>query len=146
MLLRGKSLYPELELKNKDINNRLEKNKYDVIILFTVLACIENNNAQKKLILNIFNALKKNGMIYVCDLLLNEDTRNINRYEKYKNKYSNYGTWELKGGGIIRHHNKKWIKYLLGLFKTLEYNEIQCKTMNGNLTNIFSYFGKKHLK
>ena len=83
------------------------------------------------------------NIIYINDFLLNNDSRNLERYNRYHAKYTNYGTFELENGAVLRHHTKKWINELLKGFKTLEYCETQFKTMNKNISNAFFYFGKK---
>jgi len=143
MILRGHRLFPEIKMEVMHDDYKLPNDYFDAVILFAVLTCIENNDEQKNLIANIFNTLNKNGIIYISDFLLNNDPRNLERYNKYQAKYTNYGTFELENGAILRHHAKKWLNELLKDFKTIEYGETQFKTMNRNTSNAFLYFGKK---
>ena len=66
-----------------------------------------------QIINEIYRVLKPGGIIYINDFLLNEDKRNKERYEKYKDKYGVYGAFELSEGGRFRHHTEKWIDELL---------------------------------
>ena len=57
-------------------------------------------------------------------------------------KYNTYGVFELKDGGILRHHTEKYIKDLLTNFEELEYRTTKFKTVSGNISNGFYYIGK----
>ena len=75
--------------------------------------------------------------------MLNNDERNLNRYNEFKNKYNKYGVFELPEGAVCRHHDKEWIKELLKDFKKKIFKEIEYTTMNGNKSNGFYYIGEK---
>lgn len=144
MIKRGKEQYPYLDLhvKNSDIID-MPDNSVDCVILFAVLTCIIKENEQKQLIEEIHRVLKPNGILYINDYLLNTDERNISRYEEFKNKYKQYGIFELPEGGVFRHHSKEWIIKLLKDFETIKLQELVFTTMNGHKSNAFYYFGKK---
>lgn len=142
MIKRGKLQYPYLNLKAENTTN-LKDNSFDAVILFAVLTCIKDNAEQIKLISEIKRILKDGGILYVNDFLLNSDERNIKRYKKYENVYGTYGVFKLPEGGILRHHDEKWIKKLLCEFSPLCYNHVTFKTMNGHTSNGFYYIGKK---
>jgi ubiquinone/menaquinone biosynthesis C-methylase UbiE len=144
MIERGKKEYPQLDLrisKNNVIN--CYSNTVDMVILFAVLTCIIENEIQKSLINEIHRILKPGGYIYINDFLLNTDKRNVERYDKFVDKYKNYGTFELSEGAILRHHDKKWIKQLTGIFDEYVNETITFKTMNGNKSVGIKYIGKK---
>jgi SAM-dependent methyltransferase len=144
MIDRGKLQYPYINFQIME-NNEIpyHDNTFDCVILFAVLTCIIGNREQEKIISEIHRVLKSKGIIYISDYLLNTDQRNIDRYEKYKDKYENYGTFEIEGTGIVRHLNNTWIKQLITSFKKINYVEVIHTTMNGNKANGFYFIGQK---
>lgn len=144
LIERGKNLYPNLTLRiqhTEDID--LPDNSVNAVILFAVLTCIIDDNAQKHLLSEIKRVLKPNGIIYINDFLLNSDERNLNRYEKYLKKYKTYGVFELPEGAILRHHSLDYIKELVVGFKKLEFKEVTYTTMNRHKSNGFFFIGQK---
>ena len=120
----------------------LPDNSVDNVILLAVLTCIADDKNQENLISEIHRVLKKDGIIYINDFLLNNDERNLKRYNEYKDKYNKYGVFELPEGAICRHHDKQWIKKLLNDFDEIIFKDIEYTTMNGNKSNGFYYIGK----
>ena len=144
MIKRGKNLYPYLDLQTKKSDTiDFDDNSFDAVILFAVLTCIVNDNEQRFLIDEIFRVLKPGGILYVNDFLLNDDERNITRYQQYEKKYETYGIFELPEGAILRHHSKEWIQNLLNQFTKEKSEELTFITMNGHKSNGFYYFGRK---
>lgn len=145
LVTRGKNLYPNLNLCIKPTENiDFQDNSMDAVILFAVLTCIIDNNAQKYLLSEIKRVLKPNGIIYINDFLLNNDERNLNRYEKYLKKYGTYGVFELPEGAILRHHSLDYIKKELVVgFKELDFKEVTYTTMNGHKSNGFFFIGRE---
>ena len=144
MIERGKKNFPNLDLRIKYTEKiDMPDNSVDSVILFAVLTCIVKNIEQKQLIEEIHRVLKPNGILYINDYLLNIDERNVSRYKEYKNKYNEYGVFELPEGGIFRHHSKEWIIELLKDFDTVKFKDLIFTTMNGHKTNGFYYIGRK---
>ena len=77
------------------------------------------------------------------DFLLNSDARNIERYEKYLDRYGTYGVFELPEGAVLRHHAEEYLRELLRDFTQLRYEHLTFTTMNGNRSNGFYYIGRK---
>jgi len=109
--------------------------------LFAVITGNYRSEDQIKLVNNIREILKPGGIISVNDFLLNDDQRNLERYEYYREKYGVYGVFELPDGGVVRHHTKEWIMELLQGFTQLHYTETEFTTMNGNISKGFVYLG-----
>ena len=144
MIERAKNINSDIDFRvmnNSKID--LPDNSVDSIILLAVLTCIVEDKEQENLISEIHRVLKKDGVIYINDFLLNNDERNLNRYNEFKNKYNKYGVFELPEGAVCRHHDKEWIKKLLIDFNKIIFQEIEYTTMNGNKSNGFYYIGKK---
>lgn len=144
MIERAKNINSDIDFRvmnNSKID--LPDNSVDSVILLAVLTCIVEDKEQENLISEIHRVLKKDGVIYINDFLLNNDERNLNRYNEFKNKYNKYGVFELPEGAVCRHHDKEWIKKLLIDFNKIIFQEIEYTTMNGNKSNGFYYIGKK---
>lgn len=146
MIKRGNKMFPYLDLRVQESDSiDFADESVDAVILFAVLTCICDDDAQEKLISEIMRVLKPNGIIYVNDFLLNTDERNLKRYDEFKNKYT-YGVFELPEGAVCRHHDIERVEKLLSAFKKLAFERLTFTTMNGHKSNGFFYFGQKEIK
>ncbi|WP_312831898.1 class I SAM-dependent methyltransferase [Sedimentibacter saalensis] len=143
MIQRGARQFPHLDLRvKKEASIDLPDNSVDAVILFAVLTCIHNNEEQEALITEIRRVLKKDGILYMNDFLLNTDERNAARYQKFQEKYGNFGVFELPEGAVCRHHSEEWVNELLVDFNTLQYEHLAFTTMNGHISNGFYFIGQ----
>ncbi len=115
----------------------------DAALLFAVLTCIPDSNAQRRQMAEIMRVLRPGGLLYISDLLINDDQRNRERYEHFAETYKCYGVFELPEGVVVRHHRQEWIDDLTNPFIRLEYEPFSVRTMNGNLSAAFQYLGRK---
>lgn len=144
MIKRGLKLYPQLNLiKNNGETLPFQGDKFDAVLLIGVLTSNFVTAEQENLIAEISRVLKKNGVLYISDFILNDDERNLKRYDRYKDKYEIYGVFELPEGLILRHHTQQHILKLTSSFNTLIFEKTIYETMNGNKSNGFYYIGKK---
>ncbi len=144
MIKRGHNEYPHLNLQTLKNNNiPYKQDVFDAIILFAVFTCIPTNEGQRALINEISRVLLPDGIIYISGYWLQSNKLNLDRYEKYKDKYGVYGVFELPEGAIVRHHDKFWILSLLRNFTTVNMLDIEVTTMNGNSSLGFQYLGRK---
>src|SRR5271157_6400357 len=97
----------------------LQKHSVNLVILFAVLTCIPRNEDQRDLLREIRRALCPDGLLYISDLLLNDDPRNLKRYDRYAEEYGTFGIFELPDGAVVRHHQKEWIEELTTSFDQL---------------------------
>ena len=143
MIRRGKNLYPYLDLRVKASEAvDLPDASVDAVILFAVLTCIIKDGEQRALIDEIKRVLRPGGILYVNDFLLNDDERNLRRYEQFADEYGCYGVFRLPEGAEVRHHSRSWIEDLLSGFEQKEFQPLTFITMNGNKSNGFCYIGK----
>lgn len=143
MIKRGKREYPHLNLiSNPDGKIVFSDNSFDVVILFGVLTCVPDDASQKILIENIKRVLKSNGIIYVCDFLINDGIKRKIFYKKHQKDFGTYGTFRTYDGAIVRHHKEEHIYNLLSDFEQSEYKKYVFATMNGNKSNGFGFIGK----
>ena len=143
MIVRGRAAYPHLDLCVKRSAEKIDlpDASADAVILFAVLTCVSSNAEQERMISEIRRVLCPGGILYVNDFLLNTDERNIARYEKFKDKYGEYGVFELPEGAVCRHHDEEHIKKLLRDFAELEYSRLTFTTMNGHKSKGFYFIG-----
>ena len=143
MIQRGKELYPHLDLQVKKSDTiDLPDESADAVILFAVLTCIIQDDAQRFLIDEIKRVLRPGGILYVNDFLLNDDERNLQRYAQFAEEYGCYGVFRLPEGAEVRHHDRSWVETLLSGFEQKEFQPLTFTTMNGNKSNGFCYIGK----
>lgn len=143
MLTRCRSEFPDLRLiQNSGQTIPLQRHSADLVLLLAVLTCIPRDKDQLAVLHEIARVLRPGGLVYISDLLLNDDARNRERYERFAQKYGAYGTFELPEGVLLRHHRKEWIEELTNPFKQLEYEPFVVSTMNGNRSAAFQYLGQ----
>ena len=143
MIARGKKLYPQLVMEKNEGKLPFDDDTFDAVLLLAVLTCIIEDEDQKKLINEILRVLKDNGIFYINDFMINEDKRNIKRYNKYKDKYGKYGVFVLPEGAVVRHHTKDHIFEITKDFHAIVFEPVIYTTMNGNKSNGFYYIGEK---
>ena len=107
------------------------------ILLFAVLTCIPSNQGQIDLIEMLNNKLKPNGILYISDYYLQNDSTEMERYSHLNEDQNNYGIFSLPEGATFRHHTKEWISELTKGFKTLVEKPVEVKTMNGHAAMAF---------
>ncbi len=146
MIQRGQTLYPELDLRfNEDTQLPCPEHSVDVVLLLAVLTCIIDDADQIQLMKEFHRILRPGGILHVNDFLLNQDPESQKRYDRFASSYPHYGTFEIDNGGVVRHHDEKWVQQLFqeSGFSTIAYESTTFMTMNGNLRRGFRYFGRK---
>jgi SAM-dependent methyltransferase len=142
MLARCRAKLPDVRLvRNERQTIPLEKHSVDLVLLFAVLTAIPGDEEQRALLSEIRRVLRPGGLLYISDFLLNHDPRNLERYERYAEKYGTYGIFELPEGVVLRHHRREWIEELTHSFNQMEFELFEATTMNGNQSNAFQYLG-----
>jgi SAM-dependent methyltransferase len=116
---------------------------FDAVVLFSVLTCIVDDEAQRAVVREIERALRPGGIVYISDILLQEDDRNRERYETGVRAFGTYGVFELEPGVRFRHLPRAWVEELMSVFTPVDFVEIDVKTMNGNPARAFQYWGAK---
>jgi SAM-dependent methyltransferase len=144
MIDRGRRLHPYLDLRKNDGSILpFDDGTFHAVLLIAVLTCIAESDGQSRLISEIERVLKDDGILYINDYLLNTDQRNIERYDKTKEKYGVYGIFELPEGAVVRHHTPERIFDITAGFDRLVFETVVYTTMNGNKSNGFYYIGRK---
>lgn len=144
MLRRARRELPNsILIRNDGKNLPIKSATIDAVLLFAVLTCIPNDNDQQVLVRELERVLRPGGLLYISDLLVNDDLRNRERYEKFAERYKCYGVFELPEGLVVRHHQKAWIEELTSSFDQIESEPFTVTTMNGNSSSAFQYLGRK---
>lgn len=105
----------------------------DAVLLLAVLTCIPTDDGQRRLIAELARVLRPGGLLYVSDLLLQTDQRNLARYRQHADRYGEYGVFETADGAVCRHHRAEWLhELLLDRFAVVDTREIAVETMNAN--------------
>ncbi|WP_234330132.1 class I SAM-dependent methyltransferase [Streptomyces acidiscabies] len=98
---------------------------FDLVLLFAVLTCVPDDDAQHLLIAGLRRVLKPGGLLYVSDLLLQDDVQSDARYERH-------GVFETSDGLLCRHHSPEQLAALLSAFDAVRSRTLPVPTMNGH--------------
>jgi len=144
MIAAARQRFPALTfLEVNSTRLPLADESVDAALLFTVLTCIPSDDEQRRVIREIGRVLRPDGLLYISDLWLQKDERNVDRYRRYQAKYGVYGIFELPEGVVLRHHTRQWIEQLTAQFALITVDEIVADTMNGHRAEAFQWFGRK---
>ncbi|WOX15216.1 class I SAM-dependent methyltransferase [Streptomyces sp. N50] len=134
MIERARHLHPTLHFTTLDAPPAWPSPgaAFDAVLLFAVLTCVPADEAQLRLITELHRILKPGGILYLSDLLLQDDERNRRRYDRYATRCATYGVFETDDGAVCRHHSRAWLTTLLSGFETLTTRTIAVPTMNGH--------------
>jgi SAM-dependent methyltransferase len=115
----------------------------DAVLLFAVLTSVPGDNGQRAIISEITRLLRSNGVLYISDMWLQSDSRNVERYVAGEKKHGVYGVFDLSDGVTVRHHDRAWLETLTKDFELLHLEDVPVQTMNGNPATAFQWFGRK---
>jgi ubiquinone/menaquinone biosynthesis C-methylase UbiE len=118
-------------------------NWVDGVLLFAVLTSVPTDEGQRAILSEITRVLRPQGVLYISDMFLQTDERNVERYIQYEKKYGIYGVFDLKDGATVRHHDRNWIDTLTKDYDRLALEEISVQTMNSHPATAFQWFGRK---
>ena len=145
MVAAAQQNFPAIEFEVLDDYRHvpLSDASVDAVLLFAVLTSVPTNNGQRAIISEITRLLRPNGILYISDMFLQTDSRNVERYIEGEKKHGIYGVFDLSEGVTVRHHDRSWIETLTGDFEVVSHEEIIVHTMNGNPAAAFQWFGRK---
>lgn len=144
MIAMARERYPSIRFEG--INSArlpLENSSVDAALLFSVLTCMPTDDGQRTIVDEISRVLRPGALLYISDLWLQTDERNLERYARGEDKYGTYGVFDLPEGVTVRHHDRRWIETLTGSFAPLALDDIDVITMNGNPAKAFQWFGRR---
>ena len=105
---------------------------FDLVMLVAVLTCVPEDEAQQSLVAELHRVLKPGGHLYVSDVLLQDDERNLHRYRRDAERFGTYGVFETGDGAVLRHHSRVRLDALLAGFTTTDSRIVPVTTMNGH--------------
>ena len=144
MIAAARARFPEItfaEVQSSTIP--LPDASVDAALLFSVLTCVPTNDGQQSLVAELRCVLRPGGLLYISDLWLQPDERNLTRYARDEAKYGTYGVFDLPEGVTVRHHDREWIETLTADFDRVALDDIEVVTMNGNPAKAFQWCGLK---
>jgi SAM-dependent methyltransferase len=142
MIAAARERFPEIAFEEiSSTGLPVADSSVDAALLFSVLTCVATDDGQRTIIDEIHRVLQPGGLLYISDLWLQTDERNVERYLRDEAKYGKYGVFDLPEGVTVRHHDPKWIEELTKGFEVVTIDEIDVITMNGNPANAFQWFG-----
>ena len=118
----------------------------DAALLIAVLTCIPTDDGQRRLIAELGRILRPGGLLYVSDLVLQTDPRNVARYRRHATAYGAYGIFETDDGAVCRHHDPAWLHtLLLDEFAVTATRELTVETMNAHPANALQLLARRPL-
>ncbi|OIJ63885.1 class I SAM-dependent methyltransferase [Streptomyces mangrovisoli] len=143
---RGRRLRPDLSFAVLESPPDLmyASASFDVVLLFAVLTCVPEEAAQRALIAELGRVLVPGGLLYVSDLLLQDDERNRGRYAAHARQFgAPYGVFATDDGAVCRHHDIAELRGLLSDFDTVDERRIEVATMNGHRSRAVQLLARK---
>jgi SAM-dependent methyltransferase len=142
MIAVARAQFPEITFQEiQSVTIPLADASVDGALLFSVLTCVPTDDGQRSIIAELRRVLRPGGLLYISDLWLQPDERNLTRYARDELKYGMYGVFDLPEGVTVRHHDPKWIATLTRDFEVVALDNIEVLTMNGNPAKAFQWFG-----
>ena len=143
---RGRQLRPDLRFAVLDSPPALThaSGSFDAILLFAVLTCIPDGDVQGALVDELNRVLAPGGLLYVSDLLWQDDERNRDRYEAHARQFGTpYGVFATDDGAVCRHHDIAELRTLLSDFDLVDERRIEVATMNGHRSQAVQLLARK---
>ncbi|HKN83982.1 MAG TPA: class I SAM-dependent methyltransferase [Pyrinomonadaceae bacterium] len=144
MVATARTRFPEITFQETQPSIiLLPDTSVDGALLLSVLTCVPTDDGQRAILRELQRVLRPGGLLYISDLWLQADERNLARYARDEAKYGIYGVFDLPEGVTVRHHDPKWIDTLTRDFTMAALDQIEVVTMNGNPAKAFQWFGLK---
>lgn len=146
LITRGRTLRPDLRFTVLESPPTLTyaSASVDVVMLFAVLTCVPNDSAQQALIAELIRVLAPGGLLYVSDMILQDDQRNRDRYAAHARQFGTpYGVFATGDGAVCRHHDLAELHALLSNVDLLEECLIEVTTMNGHRSQAVQLLARK---
>ena len=117
---------------------------FDVVLLFAVLTCVPDGDAQRALVAELHRVLSPGGLLHVSDVLLQDDERSQSRYTAYARRFGTpYGVFATNDGAVCRHHDISELRALLSDFDLVDERRIEVTTMNGHRSQAVQLLARK---
>lgn len=138
MIDRGREERPDLDLRSIPLGALPHSpQSHDAVLLMAVLTCIPDGDAQRGLVAECLRVLRPGGTLWITDLWLHDDERNVLRYRDDRPEGAPHGVFQVDEGHTFRHHTRDWIEDLLSGAETVAEEDTPFVTMNGNTAQGF---------
>lgn len=143
LVLRGLREHPQLDLRVISAPPLpFPDASFDACLLVAVLTCVPTDTGAKALLNEAHRLLKPGGLLFVSDYPLQNDPRNVARYQEHEAQFGAYGVFR-SGEAVFRHYAMGRVDQLLSGFETLWRRELVVRTLNGNKADIFQVAVRK---
>jgi len=147
MIDRGRRAYPGLDLRVIDgLPLAWPEASFDAVLLMAVLTCIPSDRRQDAVMREVRRVLRPGGILYISDMPLQPDDRNLRRYTDQLARFGTYGVFETEDGAIVRHHTNERIDALLDGFDTIAKLSVQLTTMNANAATGLQILARRRVR
>ncbi|MEV7392259.1 class I SAM-dependent methyltransferase [Streptomyces sp. NPDC091215] len=146
LIARGRRLRPDLRFSVLESPPELpcSAESFDIVLLFAVLTCIPDDEAQRALATEVNRLLTPGGLLYVSDMVLQDDERNRDRYATHADRFDTpYGVFATDDGAVCRHHDIPELRTLLSDFDLVAERPINVTTMNGHRSQALQLLVRK---
>ncbi|MEU4829909.1 class I SAM-dependent methyltransferase [Streptosporangium sp. NPDC023615] len=146
LIARGRRLHPDLRLAVLESPPDLPypSASFEVVLLFAVLTCVPDDDAQRALLAELVRVLVPGGLLYISDMLLQDDERNRDRYAAYARRFGTpYGVFATGDGAVVRHHDTAELRALLTAFDLMEERQTSVVTMNDHPARAVQLLARK---
>ncbi|MGR6973560.1 class I SAM-dependent methyltransferase [Streptomyces cynarae] len=146
LIARGRRLRPDLPFAVLETPPVVScpSGSFDVVLLFAVLTCVPEDGAQRELVGELMRVLAPGGLLYISDVVLQDDERNRVRYAAYgENSGAPYGVFAADDGAVFRHHDIADLHAVLSGFDLVDERRIDVVTMNGHRSQAVQLLARK---
>src|SRR5262249_9386102 len=111
-------------------------------LLITLLTSVPRRDEQQQLVSEMVRVLRPGGHLYVSDLPLQWDPRNIARYADGAARFGEDGVFATSQGCVVRHHALDDLVSLLKDFTIVLAETFSVVTMDGHSATAFRVLAK----
>ena len=133
MIERARRQFPRLSFGlAEDGLGAATPESFDLILLLAVLTCIPDDREQMDLVSTLRGLLRPGGLLYISDMPLQTDERNLARYAEGQRRFGVHGVFETDDGAVVRHYDERRFRAWLAGFEMVAVQELPLNTMNGH--------------
>jgi hypothetical protein len=111
-----------------------------------VLTCVAGDQAQVDLIAKLHGLLRPGGLLYLSDMPLQTDERNLARYAEGARRFGDHGVFQTEDGAIMRHHDDRRLADLLSAFERVAERSLSIRTLNGHAATAVQILARRPLR
>lgn len=135
LIRRGRRMRPDLRLDvlAEPLTLPHRPASVDVVLLFAVLTCIPDDRQVQRVITEVGRVLVPGGLVYLSDLVLQNDERRRARYAaQVEQSGSLYGVFATEDGAVFRHRPLDAWRALFGGLDLVAERLLEVDTLNGH--------------